>query len=59
MKQVAELQQKPQASHPLALTLALTLVLVGMFALSACSNTIEGVGDDVENMGDEIEEATD
>ena len=27
--------------------------------LTACHNTIEGMGDDIERAGDEIEEATD
>lgn len=40
--------------------------VLGLFAaiflvlgLAACSNTIEGAGDDMEQMGDDIEEATD
>lgn len=39
--------------------LAWALLLALPLALAACSNTLEGAGDDIENMGDEIEEATD
>ena len=34
----------------------LSLYLMMMFALSGC-NTVEGVGEDVEEVGDEIEDA--
>lgn len=36
-----------------------SLVLVLPLALSACSETMEGAGDDIEDMGDDVEKATD
>ncbi len=38
----------------------LNAVLAALFALglSACTNTIDGAGEDIEEMGDDVEEAT-
>lgn len=34
----------------------LALALISAAGLAACSNTLEGAGQDIENAGDEIEE---
>ncbi len=38
-----------------------TFVVCGLafYALTACENTLEGAGDDIQRMGDRIEDATD
>ena len=36
-----------------------SLLLALPLALSACSETMKGAGDDIEDMGDEVEDATD
>ena len=37
----------------------LLTALMSISVLSACHNTVEGVGDDIEQAGDPIEDATD
>jgi len=32
------------------------LMFIGLLAISACSNTLEGVGKDIEKMGKEIQD---
>ncbi len=36
--------------------LLMGLMFIGLLAISACSNTLEGVGKDIEKMGKEIQD---